>query len=87
MVLKKQSGGGAAEVTCDLRRSGLPASSEFRTTIPGTGEGRVTLPLVGSSNDVPAGALNLGVRCWAVGNVVSIEKADLHAVVYDAPPM
>lgn len=85
VLLKKASGGGPAEVTCDLRVDGLPASSEFMTTISDSGESRLSMPLTGAFNNVPAGAHNVGIRCWnRSGPQVAIEKADLHAVVYSA---
>jgi len=85
VLLKKTSGGGPAEVSCDLRMSGLPASSEFMTTISDSGESRLSMPLTGAFNNVPAGAQNVGIRCWKrSGPQVVIEKADLHAVVYSA---
>ena len=83
MQLRKASGGGPATVTCDLRMSGAAISNEFVTTISEAGTSRVTMPIVGSEDDVVAGQHNVGVRCWATGNTVYLEKADLHAVVYD----
>lgn len=85
MQLRKASGGGPATVTCDLRMSGAAISNEFVTTISEAGTSRVTMPLVGSEDDVVAGQHNVGVRCWATGNTVYMEKVDLHAVVYDDP--
>lgn len=83
-VLLRKSSGSPAEVTCDLRMSGLAASNEYVTTILGSGNTRLTMPLVGSRTDVSAGPHNVGIRCWATGNTVVMEKADLHAVVYGA---
>ena len=81
VLLRKAQGGGDAQVTCDLRMSGAAASNEFVTTIVGSAA-KVTLPLVGSKAHIPAGTHNIGVRCWATGNTVYLDKVDLHAVIY-----
>ncbi len=83
-VLLRKASGGSAEVTCDLRMSSLAASSEYVTTFQLSGASKVTLPLVGARKGVAVGSHNVGVRCWATGSPVYMEKVDLHAVVYGA---
>jgi len=87
VLLQKGYGGGPATVTCDLRMTGEPMSSQYVVTLPREDQSRMTISLVGSRGKVPAGPHNIGVACWTAPGQppVVMQTVDLHAVVYDEP--
>jgi hypothetical protein len=83
-ILMRKAAGVPAEVKCDLRMDSSDTSNEYVTTIVGSGVTKVTMPIAGARKNVAPGGHNVGIRCWATGNTVVMEKADLHAVIYGA---